>query len=211
MPGRWRTLAAGAALLACCAVVGCTVPGDGGTRTMFSAAGADMSGQGASPGQLGIYAAQLAASGHPSRIVLRSVSLLPLPGFRLPRLVRAGLLTASDPDYATTSATWPPPAASGHGRVLVLPVAGAAVWPGGKGVQIIYALSGSSRGAYATAGIAVTYSLAGDTQTARLYQGAFLWYTPGGLTAFQRHEDGKRYQAASDHAWAVLRNLPGAG
>jgi hypothetical protein len=162
------------------------------------------------PGTLAVFSASIAAR-HPQRITLEKVSLLPLPGFRLPRLSHAALLADSG-DPAGTARTWPPEQLGGKGQVRVKSLTGAVVWPGiqhGKAPpRMVYEVTAPGLGGYATAGIRLVYKVGGQTETAFIHNAAiFLWYFPQHLPPAADRADGKRYQAADARANKALTAL----
>jgi hypothetical protein len=159
-----------------------------------------MSGLAANPGTLGLFSAY-ADSSRPQSVTLESITLLPLAGFRLPRLVSAGLLTAGS--YPARTSAWPPPGAS------LSALTGAVVWPaaraGGQPPQIVYALSGSQLGGYATAGLRLEYRFDGRDYSAVLRDAAFLWYFSPHLSPAADKADGARYLAANSRAYKAFK------
>ncbi len=106
------------------------------------------------PGVVADYTGFLA--NHTGRVVtLQSARLLPLTGYRTPRLVR--LAVEQGHDFVASWRGWPP---HGHGLHLA-PFAGYRVWRGHR-VQILYGVVAAKPGRYADAGIRVTVLVGGS-------------------------------------------------
>ncbi|MGO9161494.1 MAG: hypothetical protein ACLP7J_12400 [Streptosporangiaceae bacterium] len=90
-------------------------------------------------------------------VTLKSARLLPLRGFRPPRLVHLAIEPGKD--FAAADSGWPP---STEGRDHIQPFAGARIPSGNKRVNILYAVAATKLGDYGDAGIRVTV-LAGGT------------------------------------------------
>jgi hypothetical protein len=187
------------AVLLACGLAACAGTSDGPVIQRGEAA---MSGLAVNPGTLGVFSASITAS-HPRTITLERITLLPLPGFRLPHLAHDGLLGTAD--YPARTLTWPPPG------LKVRQLSGAAVWPavrdGKPPPQVVYALSASGLGGYATAGMKVDYRFAGRTYSAVIRDAVFLWYFPRHLSPAANKADGARYKAANARAFKALKSL----
>lgn len=166
------------ALLAALSACGGSWPGD---QPYFSNA-AMMGGNGARFGQIMDFPAQLFAN-TPGSIELVSARLVPLPGFRTPKLVRLALVSGCGLDMPTSGWGWPPRvrlARGGYAKVRNF--AGARVWTGtwGKGCynMAIYGVVAYSFGPYAAGGLRIVFKSDGKLREGTVFDGGFSWYHP---------------------------------
>jgi hypothetical protein len=203
----WQLIvtAATGTIVACSTIAACSAAAD--STPSFTGAGATLSGMGAYPGTIGVFEAIIGATSHPKLITLKSVSLIPLPGFRTPQLAGTEVIYYNG-HYGQTTKSWPPSATTADGHPAdVKQVDGAVVWPGphdGKPPSIIvYGLTATAPGPYATAGIRLVFQSGGQTSTVKLYQGAFFWRSSLGLSPAQRKAVATEYLRSFRHAVKV--------
>ena len=198
-----RSIAA-AAILLVGGAVGCS--GSSASGPAIQPGAASMSGLALNPATLGVFTAYITAT-DAQPIMLEKITLLPLPGFRLPHLENAALLEGGT--YSARTLTWPPSGAH------VRPLAGAVVWPaarqGGAPPEVIYALSADGLGAYATAGLRLEYRFGGRTAYVVIRDAVFLWYFARHLSPADSKTDGAKYLAANARAYRTLEGLAQSG
>jgi hypothetical protein len=114
-------------------------------------------------------------------IDLIGLKLIPLPGFRTPKLLGAVVLERKR-GFPVYVAGFPPPAVSYGLKLPVRPYKGVISDVRlGKDVQppvLLYGVEASGRGMYAAAGLMLTYRYDGVVQTAPVYNGAILFNSP---------------------------------
>lgn len=183
-----RVIAVSSALSACLQLPACGNQQIDMTSD-FLASGVVMGGTGALHGQVVAFPASLVSS-HPGRIRLVSARLIPLPGFRLPRLVHLGVVVDGC-GVAIPGATlnWPPLIqVQGH-PVRISRFAGTWVMSGTRSEMsggnrwscssfAIYGITGGSSGPYATAGLRITFMSGSQLTVASVFNGGFAWYQP---------------------------------
>lgn len=91
-------------------------------------------------------------------VILKSAQLLPLKGFRTPRLIHEAIEPGLA--YAIADRDWPPD----EPRLVLASFAGYRIKPG-RQVKILYSVVGSRLGEYADAGIRVTVLVNGTQGT----------------------------------------------
>ncbi|MFI5035007.1 MAG: hypothetical protein ACHQFZ_02240 [Acidimicrobiales bacterium] len=161
--------------------------------TQLTFPGADVAGSGADPGTP--LSISLIIQPKPdASITLISLKLIPLPGFRLPRLLGAVILKRKR-GYPLYVSGYPPPHVS-FGMTLPTRRFGGVI----SDVHLVryeqppvllYGIVAGGSGMYADAGVMLTYRYHGVIQSAPIYDGAILFYSPGNL----RGEAEKRSQA----------------
>lgn len=124
-------------------------------------------------------------SGAPRTATLISASLIPVPGFRLPRLVSVGVVgcekTAEVGALATTGA--PNTALVNSHSVRLRPVRGYRMSIGGTGCSpvLVYWISSRSPGPYAVGGLLIKGTADGRTTTVTTYvNGLLVWFYRSG-------------------------------
>lgn len=135
-------------------------------------------GYGATPGQIADFPVEVENTGSVP-VVLLGARLIPLPGFRTPRLVRLGVLVEHN-ELETGDNGWPIPKDNPSAGYLAMhPLRGYVVLPwkerqsrhlGPLPDMVEYGVVGTG-GYYADAGLDVTYRIGGSVYTQRLIAG----------------------------------------
>lgn len=135
-------------------------------------------GYGATPGQIADFPVEVENTGSVP-VVLLGARLIPLPGFRTPRLVRLGVLVEHN-ELDTGDNGWPIPKDNpSAGYLAMRPLRGYVVLPwkerqrrhlGPMPDMVEYGVVGTG-GYYADAGLDVTYRIGGFVYTQRLIAG----------------------------------------
>lgn len=142
--------AVGLAMLATACTSG--VPGLDGTIADGTSAGL-----GTTPGRPADFTAYLANhTGHV--VILKSARLLPLKGFRMPRLIHVAAYTGRV--TATSDRDWPPT----KPKLPLMNFSGYHIRPGHE-IKILYAVVARKLGGYADAGLKVTVEVNGSQAT----------------------------------------------
>lgn len=184
----------------------------------FKASGIDMGATAVWPWRVVSYPADLVSS-QPGRIRLLSAQLIPVPGFRLPRLARLGVVVdgcgVAVPAFAFG---WPPLIRTGdRNPVRVSPFEGTWLTPGtrtrkqpGPGHRsldcfsfAVYGVTASSPGYYATGGLRITFMSGSQRMVSSVFNGGFAYYPPPHPVKGQE----KTYERLSNAAFQALDNL----
>ena len=171
----------------------------------FNASGVDVGGQRAHPGQAISFAAFLTAEPSGYSLQVRTVRLIPLPGFRTPRLLGAVFL--GQRSVPLQAFGYPPDGVrtihrSGHA------VRSGAI-PHKRQVVLMYGLRGWKLGSYAVAGIRITYTIGNTTYSADIYNGALLYYYPRHQSGSSYRRTMSRYAIANHRVIQAMQKLPG--
>jgi hypothetical protein len=161
------------------------------------------------PGQIGDFPVTIVNSGS-SPVLLDSASLLPIPGFPLPRLVDLGVM--GEHFNLLTDRGWPPdgPTASSQAaRWSVRPFAGFEVLSAVRLRQlkvgplpdiVEFGVEGMHPGTdYWAAGLAISYTVSGRSYTARLYEG-------GGICVVKKMTSGTMDACSADSQRANINS-----
>jgi hypothetical protein len=177
----------------------------------FAGSGVDFSGARVYPGQTESFAAFVTANPPGVAFQVLKVSLIPLPGFRTPRLVGAMFLVnirdtplsarGFPPRNSTTDQPYPVHAI---GRYTVR----SGIHPYQPPLTLEYGLKGNDLGGYAVAGIRIIYLVDGRSYTADIYNGADLFYYPQHQSRADRRASWAAYSSYDDRAANALFNLP---
>jgi len=197
-------------LCAALSLAGCS-DGNSMNQKYFGGAAASMGGDGAEYGQIIDFTAGL-QSDSPGTITLLSAELIPLPGFRTPKLVHLTVVTGCGLEVFSSNWGWPPRISVVRGGIAPDRVFnGARVWTGikGKGCQsvIIYGVVASAWGPYACGGLLVTFKTSGGVERAPIFNGGYAWYHPAHPTAEQLAEAHKRGAAENNAAFKALNSM----
>jgi hypothetical protein len=138
----------------------------------------------------------------PEHITLLSASLIPLPGFRTPRLLSAGVVA---PGCGGTVTAFP----SASGRSIAVTVNGRSYEPlalhgyrmligGGCFQQLVYVVQATQAGQYAVGGLRLKVSYHGHLRVMFAYDGIDVWfYGSGPLASAADVADGLRASFAA--------------
>jgi hypothetical protein len=134
-------------------------------------------------------------------VIVRSVSMIALPGFRLPRLLGVGVMpgcTGSGSIQASVTASGSPQVeANGH-LVRLLPATGYRMRTGLSSCSptFDYTVMATNAGQYAAAGLRLRVLASGRIKTVLTYDGIFIWCYPSGQVPSAAQYQ-RRYDAAS--------------
>lgn len=179
----------------------------------FAASGVSMSGQRVYPGQTESFAAFLTAYPEGVEFQVQAVSLIPVPGFRTPKLLGAVFLVGVRAVPFATSG-FPPRSPTTDQPLPVHVITGYTVKSDNRAYQpplvLEYGLKGSRLGGYAVAGIRITYLVGGHSYTASIYNGADLFYYPQHQSRADRRAAMAAYSKFGNRAFDAVTNLPAA-
>jgi hypothetical protein len=211
--GRAAVAALALAIAAGAGAVTFALTSSSGSPLSFAASGVDMSGARVHPGQTESFAAFVTANPAGVAFQVQKVSLIPLPGFRTPKLVGARFLVgvraiplaarSFPPRDTTTGVPYPVHAITGY-------TVRSGTRPYQPPLVLEYGLSGNDLGGYAVAGIRITYLVNGHSYTASIYNGADLFYYPQHQSRADRRATLAAYSKFGDRAFTVVTNLPAA-
>jgi hypothetical protein len=186
-------------VIAAAAIAAVLLGGCESAPTQLTFPGAEVSGSGVDPGTP--LSISLTIQPTPAAsITLVSLKLIPLPGFRLPRILGAVILERKHgyPLYVTG---YPPPKVSFGmdlptrrfgGVVSDLHLKGTVQPP-----VLFYGIDANGTGMYAAAGVLLTYRYRGVVQSAPIYDGAILFNSPGNLRGVAEKRSQAEYRKKS--------------
>jgi hypothetical protein len=197
-------LVAGGAFLA----VRCTV--DPPSPITFDS-GTFLSTQQVHPGQPESFAAILTSHPDGYSYHITRGSLIPLPGFRTPRLLGAVLLRIRGvplqapgfPPRQRNGSRYPVHALSGYRARSGAP-------PFKPQMVLMYGLRGTQPGGYAVAGVRITYLVGSHSYTTDIYNGALLFCYPRHQTRAQHRLEEAAYNRMNNKAATALQRLVNA-
>lgn len=184
----WPTVGVATAAVAA-AVTGCGSDSSGGLKSVSDR---DVGGTSVARAQPADFTAYLDNDSGYSATLERVVSLIPLRGFRTPRLLRHGAVQTGR-EVAGAVRGWPP---EGAGYKL-RPLAGYHVPSGRQRVQILYSVAGERAGQYADRGVRVRVELHGHQVVVSLLRAA-------GICVFSPHDVGECSQAFQQRLGAAV-------
>ena len=206
--GRQAVALAAAVVAGAAILVGVEV-GTSGSPLKFTS-GAGLASQATRVGQPVSYAAFLATHPPGYSYQVTHVSLIPLPGFRAPRMLGAVFLRTKAPPLQAFG--YPPLELNGT-PWPVYPLgrykARSGTPPHRPELVLMYGLRGSQLGGYATAGIRISYVVAQRSYTTDIYNGALLFYYPRHQTRAQNRESMAQYSRMENRAATAMQKLPG--
>jgi hypothetical protein len=210
---RWlRTLAVGVATL--CGIPGISACGAAGSSVQsayFKAAGIMMGDDGARAGQVIDFPARL-QSGTPGTVTLIRAQLIPLPGFRTPKLVHLSVFTGCGLNLSSSAWGWPIKVPDDGGTVSGRNLSGARVWTGVYGRKgcysaIVYGVMASSVGPFAAGGLRITFKTGGHLESAPIFNGGFAWLNQLRPTRQQIAVDHRYYLADNHKAFEAINRI----
>ena len=191
------------------AVSACSSP-DALQSSYFEVVGVSMGGDGVRVGQVIDFDGRILA-GSPGTITLLSAQLIPLPGFRLPKLTHLAVVSGCGLALPSSTWDWPPRIAyAAGGTAPVKPFTGTAVWTGARGKDclsaVVYGVTADAFGPYACGGLRITFRTQSAVVTAPLFSGCYAWFDTPHLTARQIAEM-KTYEAENAAAFQALNSV----
>jgi hypothetical protein len=154
-------------------------------------------------------------SGPPRTVVVRSVSMIPVPGFQLPRLtatdVMPGCTGSESLQAATTARGIPQVEANGH-VVRLLPVSGYQMRTGTSDCSptFVYTVTAPRASQYAVAGLRIRVLADGRASTVLTYDGVFIWsYASGQVPSTTQYQ--RSFNAASSAQYKSYSTARGTG
>jgi hypothetical protein len=210
--GRAAVAALALAIAAGAGAVVFALTSSSGSPLSFVGSGVDFSGARTYPGQTESFAEFVTANPAGVAFQVQKVSLIPLPGFRTPKLVGAMFLV-NVRNIPFQARRFPPVTSTGQ-PYPVHTITGYTVKSGIKPYQppltLEIGLSGADLGGYAVAGIRITYVVDGRSYTTGIYNGADLFYYPQHQSRADRRASLAAYSSYDNRAANAQSKLPPA-